>query len=95
MQRGRVKQSNLDLRSDLSLSVLAASNSGGSLSVGSGSGNDIAAVFDPPPKMSEGVTTTRPQRPSISFSSNRDSCSSDTDQVTILYERRLFANLIF
>lgn len=78
MQRGRMKQSNLDLHSELSLSVLAASNSGGSLSVSSGRGNDFAAVFDP----SKGVTTTtRPQRPSISFSSNRDSCSSDTDQV--------------
>lgn len=91
MQRGRVKQSNLDLHSELSLSVLAASNSGGSLSVGSGRGNDIAAVFDSPPKISKGVTTTRPQRPSMgSFSSNRDSCSSDTDQVTILYKRRLY-----
>jgi hypothetical protein len=87
MQRGkevvkqRVKQSNLDLHSDLSLSALASSNSCGSLSLRSGRN---AAVLASPTKTAKGVTN-RPQRlpPLTSFGTSNqlgDSCSSDTDQ---------------
>ena len=85
MQRGKkevvkekVKQSNLDLHSDLSLSALASSNSCGSLSVRSGRN---AAVLASPKTAKGGVQ----RLPPTSFTSNQlgDSCSSDTDQVLI------------
>ena len=86
MQRGkkevvkeRVKQSNLDLHSDLSLSALASSNSCGSLSVRS---SRNAAVLASPKTAKGGVQ----RLPPTSFSTSNqlgDSCSSDTDQVLI------------
>ena len=85
-----VKQSNLDLQSDLSLSVLASSHDHSSGSYYSGEGNRNAAVLDPRPNKTTvkgGVSTraVRPPPPVSSFSSTSnllgDSRSSDTDQV--------------
>ena len=86
-----VKQSNLDLQSDLSLSVLASSHDHSSGSYYSGEGNRNAAVLDPRPNKTTvkgGVSTraVRPPPPPVSSSSSTsnvlgDSCSSDTDQV--------------